>query len=171
MTGPKNDKISLHPRVNIAFYWNELLVFVRVRKGRSSWRLYPVPLAVDLRHWMNIMGEGIAIGNLYVLPHVKRKHMRGVVAALLVEVHGSRGHRIVVRRTRGNIDNDILQRIAGTGNHLLGHKRLSMQLDTVRLLGHVNGLGFRWSSRIGHTSNYGPAAGGGRENGWNQQNG
>src|SRR5260370_1942382 len=95
--------------------------------------------------------------------------MRGVEAVLKVEVPGSRGHRIVVRRARGNIANDILQRIAGTGNHLLGHKRLSMQLDTVRLLGHVNGLAFPWSSRIGHTSNYGPAAAGARANARNDQ--
>jgi hypothetical protein len=46
--GFQNDKIGLHPSVNIALYGDEFFFVVRVGEWRGASRLNPVPLAVDL---------------------------------------------------------------------------------------------------------------------------
>jgi hypothetical protein len=69
--------------------------------------------------------------------------MSGVVATLLVEDDWcGRNGRIIVR-ARGNIDDDIAERIAGTDQNTLGKKRIvGMHFDAFRFLGEVERFGF-----------------------------
>jgi hypothetical protein len=69
--------------------------------------------------------------------------MSGVVATLLVEDDwGGRSGRIIVR-ARGNIDDDIAERIARTDENILRKKRTGgMHFDAFRFLGEVERFGF-----------------------------
>lgn len=61
MAGLQNDKIGLHPSVNVALNGDELFLIVRVRKGRSCRWLQLVPFAIDSWYRMNVVRPGVAV--------------------------------------------------------------------------------------------------------------
>lgn len=85
---PENDKISLHPGVNVALYGDNLFFVIRVGEGRRTFRLDPVPFPVDLRQRVDVVPKRIAVRDTDVLPYAKCKNMRGVAAILLVNDAG-----------------------------------------------------------------------------------
>src|SRR5262249_5065464 len=89
MAGAKYGKVPFHPGVDIALDVDKLLAVVGVGKWRRAGRLDLVPLAVDLGEWVDVMGEGIAVGDLHFLAHAKCQNVGRVVAALLIVENGA----------------------------------------------------------------------------------
>src|ERR1700760_2321548 len=88
-----NREVSLHPWVNVAFHRNKLFLLVGIRKGRDARRLNFVPLAINAGNRVDVVRERVAVGNFNFLADAECQHMRGVVAALLVENSRRRGRR------------------------------------------------------------------------------
>src|SRR5271154_3257425 len=124
VSGFQNDKIGLHPSVNIALYGDEFFFVVRIRERRGARWLNPVPFPVNFGKRVNIVAKGIAVRDVHILPRSKGKHMCGVTAILLIERHRRRGYWRGLGFSRGNIYHDIFQRISRSGDYSLRHERL-----------------------------------------------
>src|SRR6266699_3187049 len=99
MAGFKNHKIGTHPSMNIAFHVDELLVFIGVGKGGSTRQLDAVPFAIDL---------------------AKREDMGSVAAVALVKGCSNSWGRAGVGIAARNVNENILQRVAGAGDNVFG---------------------------------------------------
>ena len=93
-----HDKVTAHPRMNVAFDRNKFLVLVGIGKGGRAGELHLVPFAVDFGERVNIVRKGIAVRDLDFLADAHSEHMRRVVAALLVKDRRRRGHGRTSRR-------------------------------------------------------------------------
>jgi hypothetical protein len=115
----ENDKVGFHPSMNIALHMNELLVVIGVREGRSTGGLDAVPFAIDFAERVNVVRERVIVGNAHILPDAKREDMGRVVATLLVKggCGGWRRGGVVV--TSGNVNDHILDGVAGPGDDIL----------------------------------------------------
>src|SRR5207237_1104352 len=135
MAGFKNHKIGTHPSMNIAFHVDELLVFIGVGKGGSTRQLDAVPFAIDLAKRVDIVIKGVAVGDAHVLPYAKREDMGSVAAVALVKGCSNSWGRAGVGIAARNVNENILQRVAGAGDNVFGYPRAGIYCDTFRLLG------------------------------------
>jgi hypothetical protein len=80
-------ELALHPRVEIAFYGNEFFLVICVREsGRCRW-LDSIPFAIHFCHGMNVVRDGIAVGDFDLLASLDRENVSGVMATLLIKRH------------------------------------------------------------------------------------
>src|SRR6266566_2176781 len=120
MAGFKNRKIGTHPSMNIAFHVDELLVFIGVGKGGSTRQLDAIPFAVDFAKRVDIVIKGVAVGDAHVLPNAKRKDMGSVATVTLVKGCGRGWGRARVGIAGRNVNENILERVAGPGDDVFG---------------------------------------------------
>lgn len=85
MSGFQDNEITLHPGMNVALDGNEFLVVEGIGKRRGSRQLHLVPFAIDSGQRVNVVREGVAVGNSDFLADADGKDVGGVVAVLLVK--------------------------------------------------------------------------------------
>src|SRR5271157_6667842 len=104
----------MHPRMHVALHGNEFRLVVALANRRRTRRLRFIPLAIPLRLWMNVVDGLILVGDLQFLIDLEGQQVRDVPATLLRESRGI-GRSRVDWRSRGNVDDHILQAVADAG--------------------------------------------------------
>ena len=88
---------------------------------------------------MNVVRGLIVVGDFERLARVHHDHVRDVLAALLLEMHGCRrGLRSLIAGR--HIDHDVLQRVVRARDDRLGLDRRRVLLGAGGLLRHVDRL-------------------------------
>src|SRR5215471_1985573 len=107
-------EVALHPRMDVAFDGDEFFTLVGVGKRRRTRRLDLVPLAIDFGERMDVVGERVAVRDFHLLAGAKGQHVRSVMAINLVKDDGRGWNAGGWRSSRGDIDNDVAQRVVGS---------------------------------------------------------
>lgn len=97
------------------------------------------------------MGDGVVVLDPDFLIGLRGDNMRSVAAAALIEVH-DRADEILVRRSGGNIDDDVLKAVIVSRDADFGHKRRVVELGTIGFGGHIDGFKFLGRAFIGDAS-------------------
>jgi len=141
VAGFEDDEIALHPRMNVAFDENNFFAIVGIGKGRSAGGLHLVSFAIDFGEGMNVVGEGIAVGNADFLAGAQGQNVGGVVTAVLIEDRWRQGCCGVVVVAGGDMYDDIAEGVVWTGDDVFGVQQIGgVHVDALRLFGKIERL-------------------------------
>jgi len=147
MSGFQDNEITLHPGMNIALDGNEFLVVIGIGKRRGARQLHFVPFAIDTGERMDVVREGVAVGDGDFLANAEGEDVGGIVAVLLVKDGSWTGSWGIVVVAGRNVDDDVAKGVAGTGDDVVRIQRIGgVQANAFRLLGKIKRFVFGGSA-------------------------
>src|SRR5581483_2152251 len=129
--------VALHPRMDIAPDRDSDLLTRERLLNFETWRLRLVPLAIILRHGVNIVHGGISVDDSQLLIRLHRHDVRVIHATFLLERDFTL-RRLRIGRWQGvrYVNHHVLETAARIDNHIFRWHSGRMLLHATWLSGH-----------------------------------
>src|SRR5258706_1031962 len=136
--------------MHVALDRDELLLVKVFGQRSGTRRLRFVPFAVDLGQRMNVMRSLIRVHDLQFLAYLHGQDVRRIAAVLLFEGDRLAWGGLFIRRSRRDVNHDVVQRVAGAGYDGFGQRRGRGSPCANWILRHVDRFWFwRWPPENG----------------------